>query len=249
MRNSHIAAILLLGAAISGCGDSGGDSSSRTQRKVEPVSWVLSGKSHGRVIRFSVNTSHCTGDPEPQLGRTKISESAGRAVIRTYVSVPIRKPSSRKGCFGTLVNLLGSVRLKQPVKSLDIFDGFFSPPKLESAFSGTRRRPGVAAVDNERPVRWQLGHISGDRVVHLGVGVPYCSGAPKPGISRVRTQEHDDSVIITAFVTPKKSSKGGGACAGLELGFSEEVELSEPLNGRQLLDGSTSPPQRRGPRR
>ena len=100
---------------------------------------------------------------------------------------------------------------------------------------------------NERPVRWAPVAISDDdRVVHIGIGIPYCSGAPKPRISRVRARERDDSVVITAFVTPKKSSQGGGPCAGLELGFSEEVKLFEPLGERRLFDGSISPPQRRG---
>lgn len=102
---------------------------------------------------------------------------------------------------------------------------------------------------NVRPVQWHLTFPPGGRMVRIGISpTRWCVGTPKPRLEEVLVRESEEAVTLTAFRThfPRSSN---GACAALELGFAEVIELSRNLDGRELYDGSTFPPDKRWPRR
>src|SRR3954447_2646622 len=98
-----------------------------------------------------------------------------------------------------------------------------------------------------RPVHWSLVAVEGERAIKVRVKFGYCAGDPKPRVEKVRQLRRSDAVIITVFGRFPQSKDEDGVCAGLRLRIDRKLKLNERLEGRDLLDGSSSPPVRRWP--
>lgn len=109
----------------------------------------------------------------------------------------------------------------------------------------TEGRPSMAPQRGGGPTRWAIaGPPRNDKYFHIFSVVEYCGG-PKPEFGPSGISEGRAAVVLTEVVLPR--GQGAGACAPLEITLEKTVRLHRALGDRALLDGSTSPPQRRWP--
>ena len=112
----------------------------------------------------------------------------------------------------------------------------------------SRRRDAQMAVAPIRgkAVKWGVsGAPRGDGYIPVVSVIEWCGGGRKPRFSGIEVAEHQRSVVLTARILP--TMKQPRACAPLEIILERSVHLEQPLGARVILDGSTSPAQRRWP--
>lgn len=100
-----------------------------------------------------------------------------------------------------------------------------------------------------RSVPWSLVDMPSSDTLRIVSQVGYCVGEFEPEIAQVKVNESGRTVVIIveAEVTRVRERERDVACLGAARPLYRNVELSRPLEGRTVLDGSVDPPKQRWP--
>jgi hypothetical protein len=98
-----------------------------------------------------------------------------------------------------------------------------------------------------RSVPWWPMSMEAPDTLRIISHVEYCVGEPEPTIARVDISYSAHAVVITveAKIAGPKQSEREVACLGAARPLYRNIKLSQPLEGRAVLDGSFDPPKRR----
>lgn len=117
--------------------------------KIERQPWQLSDareSSMGSKLKLKVDASYCSGERRPVLLPPKSVRQKHRIVIRTSVkwpeplkaSGPVNPGEAAPACADLVAVLHRAVRLGTHSRDFDVFDGYFSPPRLVAAWPAKR---------------------------------------------------------------------------------------------------------------
>lgn len=113
---------------------------------------------------------------------------------------------------------------------------------------GASTAEGPVHEDRVHRLQWGFLLSLGRKSFKVRVDAPACAySRAQPKIDHVEQMERLKSTVVTVFVKFPAKANMPEMCAGLEKALYERVKLSRPLVGQVLLDGSTSPPDRRWP--
>jgi hypothetical protein len=260
-----------LAPVLAGC--SASDSQSQRDRAsaptgpVRPMEWGIMSRSGDRV-RLVTMVAYCGHDaPAPYLERIDRRRHRSRLVLTMYLRF-VPPETQTGGCTGEKLGITKWVRVGAGSGRTFLYDGSSSPPEPRGragsdSASDKAQVPEVrqAGVDSApkarpesgdsapraRPVEWSLFRPPQGRRITVSMTVDYCVGAeaPDPEIAKVEIEREGQRTVVTIFPNRKGAPRKGVGCAGLEVGWRDEVILPAASKGDALFDGSVTPPVRR----
>ena len=108
-------------------------------------------------------------------------------------------------------------------------------------------RPSLVGKTKVRPAQWIVWRRLGKSTFRIGNRFGWCpnpQGKGAPRIVGVRQIDRPNRVMLISYVTSGNNSD----CLGVVAQVERVVHIRGGLRGRQLVDGSRSPPVRRWPR-
>ncbi len=96
-------------------------------------------------------------------------------------------------------------------------------------------------------MHWTVAAISNSMSFRMFSPVGYCAGQQRPRYGPVKVIERGRRVYVTAQV--REVDSGNGICRDVGFAIERTVRLRQFARNAAIYDGSTSPSQRRWPRR
>ncbi|MBS1675831.1 MAG: hypothetical protein JST08_00455 [Actinobacteria bacterium] len=202
----------------------------------EQPPWSTSG-----ALGIGVSSGMCVGEGRPYLSKVVVRERGPSSklpfpsvVITTSVTFPsptmivgtVHAGEVSPACAGVGIGLGRHIRLRRPSARLHVYDGRQSPPRL--------------VLEPAKILHWRNPRIVGPRSIEISVPFSGCAGmsiSAHPVYRRGR-------VIITVY-GEWPTAKRPRPC---QRGYGVEhlrLNLKEPVDGMELLDGSFGQPRLR----